>query len=738
METLIERLVLERTGPAEASVGMMSLPLPREIANDLQIDHPRCGMQPVGWWERDVLPRRALAIVLDDKGVPDTLTLHRGPPSTATNQAWAYQSNVTYEKLDYVFRPYDVIDDMRGRPAHECTTVEGELQLTFGEQTIRIQCGATGSDGEKHWWQNVQVDPLWTNNVAQAVRVGGIIYNADTFLWADLYLILFANGAAHVSAHFVNARLHIKGYDFQGLPYIRLSGEGIGGDIVGDYAIPVDGLRFSTGTVGLNLKESASLCSASDPGTLMVGDAEILWRPVSRTYNPWVEDAPPTEWPVGSARTFRFQFSLSDATPVIARYRVPAWWYTTCGEPWGQAFLPVRGQFHHIAERMADEAKNALRTGRFDAGFGGMTSDGEAGRAMMVNYYLNGNADLLSAALDFGYFWNDLHIDHSDFTVRQHIGGFGWKTCAYTKFNDLIFTYLETGDPHLLDTTEMVAETYYAWFRSNWPRSSIGRDNFELVGWVLMDRYFDSDHARRRVRELVRMNRLVLESRGNVGGQMGGGPHPGHHPSLYMTGVTLIGLLESAEASIERGDTDQSDEVCNMIESLHQHYIRDDVDLFPSQLHDHRADWNETFVALWVMAAARLYAEWPRVSTNGYSHVQTGWDKIGESGCDWKVQKLNETRPNVFYINPWYADAMQAGARVAGDGIQLSLVGRPQDWPKEATVITPFGDVTLTVELASDTTTLRFRSAASFPVTVRHGEMVENATSNDTISLVRS
>ena len=735
MDSLIERVTLERTGAADASVGMISLPLPRELASDLIIDHPRSGMQPVGWWKRDELPRRVLAFVLDDEGVPDSLSLRRGASAAAQNTSWSYQSNVTFEKLDYKSRPFEAIDDMRGVPAEECTTVEGEVQLTFGGRTIAIQCGATGTDDVNYRWQNVQVDPLWSNPAAQAIRLGGIIYNADTFLWADLYMILFGNGVVHVAAHFVNAKLHIKGYDFQGLPFIRIHGDGIGGDPTGDYSIPVDGLNFDAGAMTFNFGDSATLCSAEEPGTLTLGESELLWRPVSRTYNPWVKDAPPTEWPVGCARTFRFQFSLSDVAPVIARYRAPAWWYTTCGEPWGHAFLPVRGRYHHLAEQMTVAAKDALRVGRFDAGFGNLTSDGEVGSAMMINYYLTGNTDMLTAALDFGYFWNDLHVDHSDFTVRQHLGGFGWKTCAYTKFHDLIYAYLETGDPHLLDTSEMVADTYYAWFRSNWPRSSIGRDNFELVGLVMLGKYFDSDHAHRRARELLRMNREVIASRGNVGGQMGGGPHPGHHPSLYMTGITLLGLLEVAESMIERGETGELNEVCGMIRKLHDHYLRDDMCLFPSNLYDHRPDWDQRFIGMWVMTALRLYAEWPRISPDDQNQARTGWDKIRASGFDWKAPMLNETRANVFYINPWYADAMLIGAGIAGDGIELALIGRPEDWPQECTIHTPFGDVTMTSEITGDTTTLRFQSSNTFPVTVRYGETAEGITSNDAVGL---
>lgn len=737
MENLIERLALERTGPAEATVGMISLPLPRGAGSDLCVDHPRSDMHPVGWWQRDVESRRSIVYTIDEGGVPETLSLKRGSnASGAPSNAWAHEAVVTREKLDFVHHPFNKIADLRGVPAEDCTTIEGEVQLTYGGRTIAIQCGATGPDGAgTHWWQNVLVDPLWANDVAQGIRVGGVIYNGDTYLWGDVYLVLFAHGVASVSAHFVNAKLHIEGYDFQGLPFIRIHGDGIGSAPAAEHTLPTDGMRFNVGSLDLNLDDSATMCSAEDPGTLSVSDGELLWRPVARTYNPWVEDAPPMEWPIGYARTFRFQFSLSDAAPIIARYRAPAWWYTVCREPWGHDFLPVRGRFHHFATATAEQVKTMMRTGRFDAGYGDILGDGEVGTGLTLNYYMTGDPELLTAALRFGDYWNDLHVDHADFTVRQHIGGFGWKTCAYTKFRDLIFTYLETGDPHLLDTVENVAAAYWAWFRANWPRSTVGRDNFEVVGWALLGRYFDSEDARRRVREFIRMNRVLLESRGTVGGQMGGGPHPGFHASLYMTHVAFISLLEASEAMVERGDTDCLDDLRIMMRQISSHYLRDDVELFPSNYGQHRAEWPDPLWGCWLMPGARLYIEWPRFSPDDEPLSYAGWDKIAEAKFSWEVQDVKSTRPTIFFSHPWYIDAMFVGARASGDGVELNLIGRPAEWAPEQTIVTPLGDLTVAADPGDGKATLRFSADQAFPVTVRYRDTTEQTDSRGSVSL---
>lgn len=122
-----------------------------------------------------------------------------------------------------------------------------------------------------------------------------------------------------------------------------------------------------------------------------------------------------------------------------------------------------------------------------------------------------------------------------------------------SKFRDVWAAYLETGDPWLRDTAEMAADAYWAWFRSNWPRAAIGRDAFEVGAWALLARFGATGCAPERVRAFHHMIHTVLAERGTIGGQMGAGPHPGWHSSLYMTGVVMISLLETYEMALERG-----------------------------------------------------------------------------------------------------------------------------------------------------------------------------------------
>lgn len=729
-------------GAQQPQVATFSLPLPRELAADLAIDHPCAALHPVGWWERDRLPRRAFACVVDPAGVPETLHLKctgdAEPPAGAS--PWRVAARVTRKQLPFVPHRFDHVDQLRGVPAGDCTFVEYALDLAFGDRLLSLQFGATGPDGtDEYVWQNVMVDRLWSNAAVEAVRVGGVIYNGDTYLWADVFLLLFANGVAGVTAHFVNTKLHIKGYDFQGLPFVRLEAPGLSPV---DAQLPRDGLRFDLGAAALNMSDAAILFSDEYPAALHAREGACVWYPFSRTFNPQAPDGPPKLWEPGFARTVRFQLSLSDApgrvrpAPAIARYVVPSWWYGASGEPWAAAFLPVDGLFAPLSEGTADLIRGLFRRGRFDGACAAKDesvpsapagNDGYAGMNLMETAYHTGRPDVYADALDYCYYWADLAVDHTDYSIHQWVGGWPWKTCAYTKFRDVIYGWLETADPWLLDTAELCAESHYAWFRSNWPRCSIGRDAFEIGGWALLWRFTRTEHARDRTRELVRMLETVLDAEGRVGGQMGAGPHPGYHSSLYMTGVCMMAVAEATEAALESGDEDAVPAALGMLERLHAHYNRDDVELFPSNLGSKRIDWTETSWATWSLFAARAYPLFARLCGDD-RHLCAAMRRVLDHLAGPSTRWLGTGRFCTFPLQGYHHDAALLGATLLGDGVALRPVGTPDLWPVEQTVHTPWG--ALTVQVEPEAGRLSFQAPETFPVMVDYAGRQTETDSN--------
>ena len=742
---LFNHVVLDRTGPADATVGVISLPLPETSGDQLTLDHPVTGMHVVGWRRHRVLPRRAMASVVGQPSLPQTLSLKKTsgrdhlasltPPAYDKPLGkWTVDSAITREKLDYTPHKFSDIEQLRGVPVHECTAVEFDLGLTYEGKTVRLQLGATDKDGQGFEpWQNVQVDALWSHDAASGVRVGGVIYNGDTYLWADVYLTLYDNGVIDVATHFHVTKLHIDGYDFQGLPAIRFTGENVASDAK---SLPAAGDRLACGDVTLNLADAAILCSEEHPATITPIDAGFAYQPFSRTFNPQVEDAPPLLWEKGFARTVRFQMSLSDAAPAIARYVAPAWWYAHCGEPWAGGWLPVRGRMDVLAEGTADEVRKDLVKGKFHGGSGGTANDGDAGVGLLQNYYHTGRAELLTDGLDHCYYWADLAVDHTDFSVHQWIGGWPWKTCAYSKFRDVLYGYLETGDPYLKDTAEFVADSYWQWYRGNWPRSSLGRDNFEVGAWALMWRFFDSQQARERVNEFTHMIRRVLDHRGVVGGQMGAGPHPGWHSSLYMTGVTMCSLLDIAAAQQEMLDPNHEPDLVDipdMIHRLSERYQNRDIEMFPSSLGQPK--WDDKANGIWTTFGCRVYPELARLEGRESETTQAGIERAMRSDVPPMDEWFASGRFTTHLVHPLYCDPMLLGAKWTDAGLSLQPIGDAQDWPAKSTIQTPAGDVTLDVKIEGDTAALTFSAAFDAKVTLTYRDSAGEGTTNGTIKV---
>ena len=752
----LDRLRLERTVDDGAQTGLFSLPLPPEYARTLTVNHPRSAGQPLAWRERDGAPRRVLVALTDKSGVPDELGVTVQPAADSRKRSpWKVATRITREKLDYIEAAYTNIDEMRGVPPENCVIAEGTLDLAYGGKQISITVGATGPcrgvasgedgpDGGRHVWQNVQLDRLWANPAAEAIRVGGIVYNGDTFLQVDLFLILFANGVVRAACHFVNAKLHIRGYDFRGLPFIRFAGPGFGR---GDMCLPADGLQHTLGPLSLNLADAGQFCSETYPGRLHVGRGRIPgspgadradWFPFHRVFNAQKPHGPPDYWDPGMARTVRFNFALGTAPAAIARYRVPAWWYGVCGEPWTPSVLPVDGRFTAVGDDCATQLRKAIRRGRFDAGSaskpGDSTAwstgnDGYTGTSLLLTAYRTGCDGTYSDALAHCDYWADLAVDHTDFTIHQWVGGWPWKTCAYTKFRDILYGYLETGDPYLRDTAENTADAYWMWFRSNWPRAVIGRDMFPAGDWALMRRFLGADHGRERGRELLRMLQTLLETRGQVGVQMGGGPHPSYLSSLYMTGVCMTACLEMAEAEDEAGESETLDDLYAMLKKMHPHFIRNDVELFPSNAGQGRPDWPESFNSTWAMQAGRIYPAmqrlWPEAARLQRAGMALAYRHADEATDDWGAH----ARVALFPIEAAYHDALMLGARLAGKGIVIEPIGAPKHWPPAQDVHTPWGRLTIRTTNEGGKTELAFSALARFPVTVRCNDRTTRTTS---------
>jgi len=330
-------------------------------------------------------------------------------------------------------------------------------------------------------------------------------------------------------------------------------------------------------------------------------------------------------------------------------------------------------------------------------------------------------------------------VDHNEHTVWQHVG-WPYKTCAYVKFGDILYAWLETGDPYYLDNTEMVAEQYYAWFRANWPRNTVGRDNFGVSNWALMYKYLDTEHARDRVLELLRMNQAVVRARSHPGGQMGAGPHPGYHPSLYLTSVAIDAFMDAAECLHGKSDQEGAKLALDLVRRTTGHFMRDDVEWLPDQLGQPRRKWYGVYQSQWITVANRVYRELARFRGAEDDAIRAAlakadalyygplpawnmgpdehyliWPDFG--GSDWVCRAF---RDGTRYRDPHWADALLLGARWTGQALEINPIGEIDHWPREQTILAPPGDVSMHISTVGDRMKLKFDCQNDFAVTVRY------------------
>ena len=257
-------------------------------------------------------------------------------------------------------------------------------------------------------------------------------------------------------------------------------------------------------------------------------------------------------------------------------------------------------------------------------------------------------------------------------------------------------------------------------YRGNWPRCAIGRDNFELGAWALLWRFLDTERARERCEEYARMNVSVIADRGVIGGQMGAGPHPGILSSLYMTGVTMIGLCDILEAAYEKLPAAQArlwyDRIRPALDTLGHYFMRRDLELFPSNFAQRGQVVTERH-GVWRVLGMRAFAVMAQLDGEVNELTAAGlYDAAIDTG-PWNEGWVTGGRIGNNMIHPLYLDSLLTGATWRDDGsMHLRPLGPLTLWPAEQTVHTPAGPLRITAERTDDGVTLRFEAEQTFDV----------------------
>ena len=489
--------------------------------------------KPIAWWKGRTHPRRLILRWIGDP-LPSRFGTDIQPnPTPAPNAGWTFEYHWVEGNREEV--PWRT--RLRNAPLEETEYEMYQLDLHHGDRMLGLRLGLR-LPRRIYWWQFVRADFVHRGPVCDVLRVGGPIYNEESTIQGDAYLVLYSNEVIEAYVHFVNHQREGAGTETHGVPVIALD---VPGTPSMDYTLDGARTRFQLGPYRMNLGQSAGFADAQRPGSLGTEGDVIVWQPwldqeifgellVEAEGIPehrimrgggegqnltsdqrgeadrfWVAKLGDQLIPRGLARSVRFTLSLGDAPPEVVRYQAPAWWHALCEA------LPTSGKLPmawwavpHALEVGEQYSEPHPRGGPFELGRSGRDSDGTLGAAMLLLGHAAERPDLCDRALLPAYWWADIAIDHVDFTCHE-LPKYSWQWIVqpYMRWIELVYAYSETSDPYLLEAARFTADAYYRFFWTNRPHRFVGRDALGVSGLLALYEGTGEDVYFQRAREIL-------------------------------------------------------------------------------------------------------------------------------------------------------------------------------------------------------------------------------------------
>jgi hypothetical protein len=551
-----------------AALGMVSLPVPEDADYRISVPGTRSQSVPVGFWPRSEAhpggsrrTRRALLYFEQKTGIKSTVVelVPEGPEQPTGETGWS----VEVVPLEDIARHSD--EEYWHYFRQPC-----EVRLSRGGDEIRFALCIENETG-LHRWQYVQVEKLWGGSLVDAYRIGGHIYTADESpltmeklqelgniivhpdctIAASVYLLVFANGTAQATGHWINGRIYGGIGDQKGLPAVEVRAP------------------------KLNLAPAAHLSSEHRTNALREEGERTIWQPFENTTitirhlpgENGVEDitipASIDGLPMGVARSATWLMGVGDVEPAIDRYAAPPEWHAAC-----QDFAPFPielrdGEFERLGRLAAETILSNSVSGKFTSGgiyrylnqYGlgcyELSMDANECRSLFRRAWRDSDARFHDLALRNAYFMADIAVDHTRDIIHYHGDNPGWRTYSliYQRFSGIVLGYIETGDFYLLDTAEAVARNYMSLHLQNWPRHGIGRDADPLNGFLLLWDYTANEAYFDFARRFAHHVSLVIGENGEWRSGAGIGPQMGCNATLgssWNGGHFLNGFTEYA------------------------------------------------------------------------------------------------------------------------------------------------------------------------------------------------
>ncbi len=700
---------------AEAQTAVISLPIPKEEAQHLyenelstfQFNGQGVSAKPLAWWTRHELPRRALLYYSGNTSIDNSVTLSTASyePMPKVNMPWKL-SHRPFKTNPYT--GYKVV--LRGGTNKESMSEWDDLVLEYKGEEYVLRMGtrrdkfheSAASAGTHDWWQWLRVESLYGSADVQLFRIGGLLYNEDSFMQADLYLELFANGVGRAYAHFVNSRVIGDGWEYFGIPVI-----GLGSSKEATLESSLDGTktRFDLGgMLSLDIRDSADLISEKFPGRLYPEDGLTIYQPwqdqrvsdKQMSYGKrYVTDIGDATMLRGLARTVRFTFSVSDAPPRVAQLAAPSWLHTESKELFPEKYLPTRWRLGNSPEPIAQNiAKpDAKYHGTFEGGYSDTASEGKGGLVILYGAYYAENPELIRRSIAWSYNWADIVVDHIDWSIRQLYTGYYWKTSTYSKFSDITAGWLETGDPYLLETAEHTADAYYGIIRSTWPARSMGRGILPVQDMIMLYKYTRNPVYFERAMEIIEKSITTYSDPDQFPGHnIGVGPNGiGNWVDYKAVGFAELSLARTAIDAAQT-DTDLIDDADRERLLVHaERVVRYVIEALDKKGSDDPGGWQHYETGMLIVTALPLAIE--------RGQLDLAQDLEQRIEADIKYQSGSSAgRPYHAMVGRPLYDAATVNARWVDGQVLIDPIWLPKSADgKIVEIDTPVGTIQLTM-----------------------------------------
>lgn len=281
-------------------IGVISLPMPAD--EDFTPEIPGCQVQavPVAWWPRTEKtpggpkrPRRMLTF-FTPKEKADHYEVSFAPPKPAAPPSESFPWTLRFLKAN--------AQEIRSNKTHWYYLREdGELLLQYKGSGACLRLGVENEHG-LHWWQYLNLSPLWSGPLCCAWRIGGHIFTGpdhpytheetkafddlhqEQMMSASIFLILFADGTMQTTAHWINGRIYGHNGFCPGRPVAGFNGVKLNLPEGGMELTGAEMVFPAENNVTLDLSPSRDLVSPHRPGQLRyLEDGLLLWAPLQST-----------------------------------------------------------------------------------------------------------------------------------------------------------------------------------------------------------------------------------------------------------------------------------------------------------------------------------------------------------------------------------------------------------------------------------------------------------------------